>query len=130
MDKLKLAFNIVAKAARAQRKKGMVPNVLGVRGMLALMFDRIAQFSESDEDNTEYVLDLAVKAMFAMAECMPDSDDVNFDEDEPPFEVDDAQAKDIEANAAEAVDDEDEDDVNDPRWTKIPPGKSVRDIKQ
>lgn len=109
MDKLKLAFKLVAEQAKAKRRAGSVPAFLGVRGMLALMYDRIASFSQEDEDNTKYVLDLAVSAMFAFSTVLPDMD---FDE--------------VESEAEEELPEEpQEEDIVDPRWTKVPPGQPL-----
>lgn len=123
MDKLKLAFSIVAKRAKEQRSRGAIPLVLGVRGLLALMYDRIAAYSEDQEGDSEYVLDLAVKAMFAMSECLPELED-DFADDEPqgrhPMDLEDADAM-----AGEAMAEED-----DTRWTKIEPGKTTKDVRK
>ena len=121
MDKLKLAFSIVAKKAKEQRARGQVPTVLGVRGMLALMFDRIASFSQEDESDSDYVLDLAVKGMFAMAECLPDLDVLDeIDDDEPD---DDRLPEDIEGSEPTEEETEEEEDNDDPRWTKSKMGE-------
>lgn len=112
MDKLNTAIGMISKLAAEQRQAGEVPSFLGVRGMLALMYDRIRAFSKEGEDHTEYVLDLAVKAVFALVECIPT---VDFDiEDEPREE----EVSDGMENTVEKVEDNG-------RWTPVAPGDTL-----
>lgn len=118
MDKLKTAFALVASKAKEQRRTGAIPTVLGVTGMLALMYDRICKFTsmEDKDEQVDTVIDLAVKAMFAVAEFLPDIlEDEIIDEDPLPQEE-------------SPIVDEDDDDINDPRFTKILPGQTLKDV--
>lgn len=128
MDKLKLAFSIVAKRVKEKRSTGEVPVFLGPRGMLALMYDRIAQFSKCDsDDQTEYVLDLAVMAMFAFSTVLPDmefdDDDTRNTDEEPLLE---------RTNEGPTSEDEESEGTmvpetnDDPRWTPVNPGDPIR----
>jgi len=113
MGDLKTAFNIVWRQAKQKREKGSVPVFLGPRGLLALMYDRIAAFSESEEDQSKYLLDLAVMAMFAFSTALPEEAD--FDE-EPRGEEENASSE-----PEEAIPPADDPDANDPRWTAVAP---------
>jgi hypothetical protein len=124
MDRLKMAFNLVARKAKEQRSNGSVPTVLGVRGLLALMYDRIVKFSESESDHSEYVLDLAVKAMFAMAECLPSLNDDDIQEQNSPT---DNQEK-LPELEWENTENDYEESVDSSQYTAIPPGKNLRDM--
>ena len=114
MDKLKMAFKLIGKRARQDRAAGKVPEFLGARGMLALMYDSITKFSEGDAEDTDYLLDLAVRSMFAFATTLPDDidieDDVDFGDDEP------GPQEDTE---------EDDVDLSDERWSQVKPGQPV-----
>jgi len=126
MDKLKLAFKLIAQKAKQKQDAGAVPAFLGVRGLLALMYDRIVCFSQSDEDQTDYVLDLAVNAMFAFASVLPDME--SFDDDEPQQE----EVIEDETKADEAQT-PDEPAIDDPRWTPVAPGDPLptrREVKE
>lgn len=112
MDKLQLAINLVIERAKQKRDAGAIPAFLGVRGMLALMYDRIVQFSTTSEDNSEHVLDLVVNGLFAFADVLPNFDiEDKKDEPQEKAEVTDS----LEENPIAASDDKD------PRWTPIAP---------
>jgi hypothetical protein len=124
MDKLQVAFDIVLKKAMEQRQAGEVPSFLGIRGMLALMYDRIRAFAKEPEDMSEPVLDLAIKAMFAVAECLPDPHEGIGHLDEPE-----------ENHEEEVVDDEEKamprvgpPPENDKRWTPVPPNAPLPSV--
>ena len=108
MDKLQLAINLVTERAKQKREAGAIPAFLGVRGMLALMYDRIVQFSNNPEDNTDYVLDLVVNGLFAFASVLPDMD-IPEEPQEEEKTVDSLEENPIAA-----------DDTQDPRWTPVP----------
>lgn len=119
MDKLKLAFSLIAKRVKAKRGTGEVPVYLGPQGMLALMHDRIVKYSQT-EDATEHVLDLAVMAVFAFATVLPD---MEFDDGEE-------SAQDLYSRGVEEQGDDSESTVpanneeipDDPRWSPVRPG--------
>lgn len=123
MDKLKLAFRLVAKQAKQRRENGSVPVFLGVGGMLALMYDAIRKFSESEEDVSGYVMDLAVSAMFAFSTTLPDMD---FDEEQTEDETTDEMPDNHDEE--ETADSEGSED--DPRWTRINPGDSLPVVRK
>lgn len=64
----------VAKAAWQhsvnRRKRGDVPTMLGVPGMLALIWESIRQFNETEDP--DFILDLASNALFALEAVFPD----------------------------------------------------------
>ena len=115
-----MALDIISQRAIEQRQAGEVPSFLGTRGMLALMYDRIRAFSSDKEDNSEYVIDLAIKAIFAVAECLP-----NIQANDVPLEdEDDGAAGYVERNTyAEEEDSEDND-----RWSAVAPGNPLPSV--
>jgi len=116
MDKLKLAFSIIAKHAREKRSTGEVPIFLGTHAMLALMYDRIAKFTSAAseyEDTSKYVLELAVMGVFAFSTVLPE---MEIKEDEIPDEIPDEEV------SEQFKEKPDESDVVDPRWTAVRPG--------
>lgn len=123
MDKLQLAINLVIERAKQKRDAGSIPAFLGVRGMLALMYDRIVQFSNNQDDNTDYVLDLVVNGLFAFASVLPDIDIEEPREEEP--EVSDI----LEENPI-AADDMQTGSDKDPRWTPVPAAVPLPVVKK
>ena len=63
---LKDTAKILFQQAKLMQSEGKIPLFLGVKGMLARMYDNITRYSDSDDQNGDYVLDLAVNALFAM----------------------------------------------------------------
>lgn len=123
MDKLQVAFDIVIKKAIEQRQAGEVPSFLGLRGMLALMYDRIRAFAKEPEDMSQPVLDLAVKALFAVAECLPDPhegighlDEPEDNHEEEVVEVQEEMSIEVQAK-------------NDKRWTPVAPNVPLPSVK-
>lgn len=121
MDKLQVAFDIVLKKAMEQRQAGEIPSFLGLRGMLALMYDRIRAFAKEPEDMSEPVLDLAVKAMFAMAECLPDMDFAPEQEDP----VSENHEEEVVETPPDIIE---EPAKNDKRWTPVPPNAPLPSV--
>lgn len=129
MDKLKIAFKVIADEAKRKRSTGEVPTFLGVRGMLALMYDRIAKFMQvEDDDVSKYVLDLAVNALFAFSTVLPD---IDLEEDETTTEETDDEPAIPTIPETNRETEETEDESNaDPRWTTIPPGSPLPTAKK
>lgn len=128
MDKLKMTFSIIAKEVKKKRGTGEVPVFLGPRGMLALMYDRIAQFMKlCDEDESKYVLDLAVMAVFAFSTVLPD---VEFEDEEVGERDEGPVSEELEGtgerDARESLISPDNEEVsNDPRWSPVRPGDPI-----
>ena len=122
MDNLKMAFSIIAKEVKKKRGTGEVPVYLGPQGMLALMHDRIAKFSGA-YDQTEYVLDLAVMAVFAFATVLPDTE---FDDEEEStdrgLEEDEGGEPMGERDGRKSTVPTDNEGISDPRWSPVKPG--------
>jgi len=125
MDKLKLAWKLAGNLARQRRKTGETPTFLGAKGMLALMYQDIVQFNKYEDEPTDFVMSLAANAICALSTVLPDMD-TDFEVTEPqgrqPMDLEDADAMAGEEYAKE----EEEDDSNDPRWTKTEAGKPLR----
>ena len=132
MDKLRLAFKLITKEAKRKRDDGEIPVFLGAQGMLALMYDSITKFSKANEQENEahcvtHLKDLAVSAMFAFMTVMPDLDDIDADTeipDDPPFENPQDNYTQPDKSDDEPQQEEDE-DANDPRWTKVAAGDAL-----
>lgn len=122
MDKLSIALDIISKRAFEQRSEGEVPTFLGIRGMLALMYDRIRAFSKDKEDNSEYVIDLAIKAIFAVSECLP-----KIDINDEPLEDEDDGVVDFRAEENEIASIEEDAQDND-RWSPVAPGNPLPSV--
>lgn len=137
MDKLKLAYKIVGKACKKKRDSGSVPTFLGVRGMLALMYQNIVDFNGEEEDYADYVIDLAANAIFAVTAILPNMDEefLSPEDDEElaqhrsssgKRQRQDSNNEDTPTSEETEVAEEEEDDSG--RWTKIPAGKPLRSI--
>jgi len=118
MDNLRLAFKLIGNKAKTDRAAGRIPAFLGPRGMLALMYDSITKFSEDEDDNTEYLLELAVRSLFAFSLALPDDIDIESrfeDEDDRPMK-----------RAAEPQGNEDDsEEIDQARWTAVEPGQDL-----
>lgn len=123
MDKLKMAFRLVAKQAKKKRRDGAVPAFLGARGLLALMYDRIVAFSvtatNTDEEQMNYLIDLAVNSVYAVASVLPEIDDISLDEEE----LEDTE------DSVTLTEEPQENESSDPRWTKVEPGQPLPQAK-
>lgn len=109
MTNLKLAIELLSEEAINQHQAGKVPVFLGSRGLAALIYDRVVSYtSVKDSDDTRYLLDLAVKSLFAFANSLPDIKEIpdSPQEDSDAFEVQEPQVE-------EKVDG---------RWTPVLPG--------
>jgi hypothetical protein len=123
MDKLKAAWSLVGKAARERRKAGAVPAFLGVKGMLALMYDRIVSYNEGAEDDA-YVLDLAINSLFAVAATLPELHDDDFIEES--IKVSGVEDDTVAEELSDSAEESSEDGEIDPRWTATQPGEPLR----
>lgn len=128
MDNLELVLNTIRDAVHKKRSQGALPEFLGVPGMLALMYNDIVNFNMNG-NKADDLLALCVHAVAAFATTMPD-DDIDFFDDNVIIgtvkEVHGKGTGDVTAMLApyqEEPQDEEEDDANDPRWTKVLPGQ-------
>lgn len=101
MTTLKDTARLVLLRAKEKQEAGKVPTFLGVKGMLALMYESITRYYDTESD--DYILDLAVAALFCMHEVMP----------EIPQEEEQQPEDEVERPSVE---------TSDPRWTPIKPG--------
>lgn len=129
MDRLKLAWQTVGKAAKDKRKRGEIPTFLGAKGMLALMYDRIVAYNKQEGDHVTYLLDLAVSALFAFADALPEIEEFDSLLEDDVSEGDyETEESDSDANE-DGTEEDEKVDPNDTRWTTIPVGKSIKDVK-
>lgn len=118
MDKLKTALRLVTERVEAKRSEGSVPSFLGLQGMIALVHKEIVDFSKADEDKTQYVINLAAMAVYALSTVLPDMEEI-----EQVLEDDEDNAEDKKPEIGPPEID------NDPRWSPVAPGVSVADVK-
>lgn len=115
MDKLLLVSKMAYKRAQQKLHQGKVPSFLGLEGMLALMYERLVQYS--DTKDSDYVLDLAADSILALLHIVPDMDDS--DHREEPQQEEDREEERPE-NTDEAIEEE-----PDRQWTPVKPGKTL-----
>jgi len=113
MTNIKAAIELITEEVIKQHQAGKVPLFLGARGLAALIYDRVSQFTESKEDDSKYLLDLAVKAVFAFACNIPEASETDWIDDEMPDDPPAEKPRETEEN----------DDSG--RWTPIAPGNSL-----
>jgi len=126
MDKLKTALRLIQERVESKRAEGSVPTFLGLAGMIALVHKEIVDFSKDSENQTQYVINLGAMAVYALSTILPEAED--FTNELPDDETDETQ--DYPAKAPELmVSPDDEPGMDDPRWTRVAPGRSVSDVK-
>jgi len=94
--------------------------------MIALIHKEIVDFSKDPDNQTQYVINLGAMAVYALSTILPETEDfLNELQDD---ETDDAPTNTNE-EPKPMVGPDGEPVVDDPRWTRVAPGRSVSDVK-
>lgn len=126
-----MVAKIIYRRAIEKQREGRIPIFLGLSGMLALMYDKIGKFFDSNDEN--YILDLAVDALFAVKVSLPQGLDSiiedTTEQQETTTEEREGEGKGGDESEPESLENLPIPKDDNQQWTPIPPGKRIADVQ-